>query len=64
MIDKHDLNVRIYSFLLWLAGFIPRRLAGWVFVRVTIAGCSGVYSNQEVPALTCADALRRWLDAK
>ena len=44
----------------WMAFRMPRWLAYWCTVRVAVNASTGTYSNQNVPALTCADALKRW----
>jgi len=39
---------------------LPRKLVYWCAVRVGAHATQGPYSNQEVPALTFMDALKRW----
>lgn len=43
-----------------LAWAVPRQLAYWCTIRLGAHATQGEYSNQEVPALTLADALKRW----
>ena len=43
-----------------LAWLVPRRLAYWCAIRVIAHATQGEYSNQEVPALSAMDALKRW----
>ena len=43
-----------------LAWLMPRRLVMWCAIRVGAHATQGSYSNQEVPALTFMDALKRW----
>lgn len=47
--------------LQWIAWKVPRSLAMWVFIRVATWATVGKYSGTEVPALTCVDALDRWV---
>lgn len=39
---------------------LPRRVVAWCTVRVFAHGTTGRYSGEEAPALTMAEALRRW----
>ncbi len=43
-----------------LAWLVPRRLAYWCAIRVIAHATQGKYSNQEVPALSAMEALKRW----
>jgi hypothetical protein len=43
-----------------MAWMLPRKLAYWAAIRVGAHATQGEYSNQEVPALTFIDALKRW----
>ncbi len=43
-----------------LAWLMPRRLTYWCAIRVLAHATQGKYSNQEVPALSAMDALKRW----
>jgi hypothetical protein len=43
-----------------LAWMLPRSLAYWCAIRVGAHATQGEWSNQEVPALTFMDALKRW----
>lgn len=45
---------------MWLAWRIPKTLAYWVFVRVFSNATTGAWSNEEVPGVTCEQAMRRW----
>lgn len=47
-------------FVSWVAWRLPRRLAMWTFVRVSVNGTQGAWANQNVPELTVSDALQRW----
>lgn len=44
----------------WIAWKLPRRLVKWCGYRIGAEATTGEYSNQEVPALTFMDAMRRW----
>ena len=46
--------------LLWFVWKLPRKLVMWCAIRVMAHGTTGQYSNQNVPELTCMDALKRW----
>lgn len=43
-----------------VAWMLPRKLVYWCAIRVGAHATQGQYSNQEVPALTFMDALKRW----
>jgi hypothetical protein len=43
-----------------LAWRMPRKLVYWCAIRLGAHATQGQYSNQEVPALTFMDALKRW----
>lgn len=47
---------------MWLAWKLPKRLVYFCAVRLAANATQGKYSNQEVPALTAMDALKRWED--
>ena len=44
----------------WIAWRLPRRLTMWAAIRVAAHATQGKWSNQEVPALSAMDALKRW----
>lgn len=46
--------------LIWFAWKLPKSLAYWAAIRVIAHATQGQYSNQIVPDLTAADALKRW----
>jgi hypothetical protein len=48
------------KFWLWLANHVPRKLAYWCAIRVAAHATSGQWSDQEVPALTLDNLLKRW----
>lgn len=43
-----------------LAWALPRKLVYWCSIRLMANATQGRWSNQEVPALTAVDALKRW----
>ncbi|WP_316196601.1 hypothetical protein [Bradyrhizobium sp. SZCCHNS3053] len=43
-----------------LAGLLPRRLVYWAAVRLGAHATQGQHNDQEAPALTFVDALKRW----
>ena len=43
-----------------IAWMLPKEIAKWAFVRVAVNGTVGEYADQEVPALTVTEALKRW----
>lgn len=45
---------------IWLAFRLPRPLVMWAALRLGAHATQGRYSNQEVPALSFMDALKRW----
>lgn len=45
-----------------LAWMMPRRLVYWCAIRLFAHATQGRYSDQVVPDLTAADALKRWLE--
>lgn len=51
----------IENITVWLAWKLPKRLAMWAFIRVATWATIAEYSGTEVPALTCVDALDRWV---
>ena len=50
---------KMWSGIAWK---LPRRLVYWCAIRVGAHATQGKWSNQEVPALTLMDALKRWED--
>ena len=48
------------KFYLWIARRLPRKLVYWAAIRLGVSATSGKYSNEEVPALTFIDAIKRW----
>jgi hypothetical protein len=44
----------------WLAWHMPRRLAYWCAVRVFVHATGEEWSSEEVPEVTCLEAMRRW----
>lgn len=48
------------TILMKLAWLMPKSLAYWCAIRVFVSATNGKYSNEEVPALRCSDALQRW----
>jgi len=51
------MNEKILMFIAWR---IPRKLVYWCAIRLGAHATQGQYGNQEVPALTFMDALKRW----
>lgn len=47
-------------FWMSIAWALPRKLAYWCALRVWAHGTQGKWSNQIVPELTCAEAIKRW----
>lgn len=45
---------------MWIAWRLPRTLVMWCAMRVGAHATQGQYSDQEVPALTFMDAMKRW----
>ena len=43
-----------------VAHYLPRRVVYWCAIRLGVHATVGPYSTQETPALTLADALKRW----
>lgn len=43
-----------------VAFMLPKSIAYWCAIRVGAHATQGQYSDQEVPALTFMDALKRW----
>lgn len=52
-----NLVERLTIFVAWR---LPRRLVYWCAIRVGAHATQGPYSDQEVPALTAMDAIKRW----
>ena len=48
------------KFLIWLAWHMPKSLVYWCAIRLGANATQGEYSNQIVPDLNFADALKRW----
>jgi hypothetical protein len=51
------MKVKFYD---WLADILPRKLVYAAMIRGVVHGTTGRWSYQEVPALTCMEALERW----
>ena len=45
---------------MWLAWRLPTGLAYWAAVRVFTYATAGPWSNDEVPRVTCIQAMERW----
>lgn len=50
------------NFLWWLAMHLPKRLDGYVYIRVATSGTVGKYSDTVLPELTIVEAYRRWFE--
>jgi hypothetical protein len=70
--EVSELAIRWYLIQCWfrrlpervamaIAWRLPRYITKWAFCRVVAHATTGPYGNTEVPALTCADALDRWI---
>ena len=44
----------------WVAYMLPKRIVYWAAFRVISNATTGKHSKQEVPALTCVEAMARW----
>jgi hypothetical protein len=48
------------TILTWIAWRLPRKVVYWCAIRLGAHATQGRYSNQVVPDLLFADALKRW----
>ena len=45
---------------MWVAAVLPKRIVFWAAFRVIAKATTGKHSHQNVPALTCVEAMARW----
>lgn len=57
---KYEINKKYDALLRTIAWHLPKRLVMWSTMRVIANATTGKYSDQEVPALTAMDAIKRW----
>lgn len=50
----------IESIQTWIAWHLPKGIVYWCAIRLGVHATTGEYSDQIVPELTIADALKRW----
>ena len=48
------------TFSRFVARHLPKRIVYWASFRVIAHATTGEWSKQEVPALTCVEAMARW----
>lgn len=48
------------KFYALIAAMLPKAVVYYAAIRLFVHATTGEYSNQEVPALTAMDALKRW----
>ena len=44
----------------WVASVLPKRIVYWAAFRVISKATTGEHRQQNVPALTCVEAMVRW----
>jgi hypothetical protein len=44
----------------WIARMLPRRVAYWAAIRVSVYASTGEYSKHEIPSITMMEMLERW----
>ena len=55
-----ELMTVIESIQTWIAWHLPKGIVYWCAIRLGVHATTGEYSDQIVPELTIADALKRW----
>ena len=55
---RYNFKDNVCMFIVW--NLLPRRIVYWCAIRVGAHATTGKFGNQNVPALTMADALKRW----
>lgn len=63
-VPEGAMSRRMDKFWMKLAWCLPRALVKWCAYRVGAHATQGQWSNQEVPALTFMDAMKRWDEPK